>query len=86
MYGIDWTKTAIKQLKKIQPPKQRKAILAAVAGLADCPINAVNVKALKGHEIAYRLRVGNYRVLFDLDDGVRIITVQEVKKRDERTY
>ena len=51
-----------------------------------CPTNVANVRALKGHEVRYRLRVGNYRVLFDLDDGVRIITVQEVKKRDERTY
>ncbi|MBA3980005.1 MAG: cytotoxic translational repressor of toxin-antitoxin stability system [Alcanivorax sp.] len=86
MYGIDWTKTAIKQLRKVQPEKQRKAILVAVEGLKSCPTNAANVKALKGHEVGYRLRVGSYRVLFDLDGGVRIITVQEVKKRDERTY
>ncbi len=86
MYGIDWTKAAIKQLRKIQPARQRSAILKAVAALADCPTNAANVKALKGHDAGYRLRVGSYRVLFDLDDGVRIITVQEVKKRDERTY
>lgn len=86
MYSIDWTKTAIKQLRKIQPEKQRKAILVAVQGLDSCPTNAANVKALKGHEVGYRLRVGNYRVLFDLDDGVRVITIQEVKKRDERTY
>lgn len=57
-----------------------------MTALADCPTNAANVKALKGHDAGYRLRVGSYRVLFDLDDGVRIITVQEVKKRDERTY
>ena len=86
MYSIDWTKTAIKQLRKIQPEKQRKAILAAVQCLDSCPTNTANVKALKGHKAGYRLRVGNYRVLFDLDDGVRIMTVQEVKKRDERTY
>lgn len=86
MYSIDWTKTAVKQLQKIQPLKQRKAILAAVEGLASCPTNAANVKALKGHEVGYRLRVGSYRVLFDLDDSVRIITVQKVKKRDDQTY
>ncbi|UWN51669.1 hypothetical protein ASALC70_03902 [Alcanivorax sp. ALC70] len=67
-------------------PKQRMAILDAVQGLANCPTNAANVKALKRRRAGYRLRVGRYRVLFDLDDGVRIITVQEVKKRDERTY
>ncbi|HCE39929.1 MAG: cytotoxic translational repressor of toxin-antitoxin stability system [Alcanivorax sp.] len=86
MYSIEWTKTAVKQLRGIQPPKQRMAILDAVQGLANCPTNAANVKALKRRRAGYRLRVGRYRVLFDLDDGVRIITVQEVKKRDERTY
>ncbi len=29
---------------------------------------------------------GRYRVLFDHADAVRIIEIQEVKKRDERTY
>lgn len=40
MYSIEWTKTAVKQLRKIQPDKQRKAIFAAVDGLKDCPTNA----------------------------------------------
>jgi len=86
MYSIEWTKTAVKQLRRIQPDKQRKAIFAAVDSLKDCPTNAANVKALRNHSAGYRLRVGNYRVLFDLDNGVRILTVQEVRKRDERTY
>ena len=34
----------------------------------------------------YRLRVGNYRVFFDFDGAVRIVSIEEVKKRDERTY
>ena len=34
----------------------------------------------------YRLRVGNYRVLFDAETEVRIIEIQEVKKRDSNTY
>ncbi|MCK0538328.1 type II toxin-antitoxin system RelE family toxin [Alcanivorax quisquiliarum] len=86
LYSIEWTKRAIKQLAAIQPAKQRAAILDAVRGLGSCPTNAANVKALQGHEIAYRLRVGRYRVLFDLDDGVRILVIQQVKRRDERTY
>ena len=68
MYSIEWTKTAVKQLRGIQPPKQRMAILDAVQGLANCPTNAANVKALKRRRAGYRLRVGRYRVLFDLDD------------------
>ena len=33
-----------------------------------------------------RLRIGNYRILFNFDDVVKIISIEEVKKRDERTY
>ena len=47
---------------------------------------ARNVKALTNHEYGYRLRVGNYRVFFDFDGVVRIVSIEEVRKRDERTY
>ena len=44
-------------------------------------------KALANHEYEYRLRVGNYRVLFNVIDGqTRIVMIEEVRKRDERTY
>jgi mRNA-degrading endonuclease RelE of RelBE toxin-antitoxin system len=55
------------------------------AELAD--LNAArNVKSLTNHEYGYRLRVGNYRVFFDYDGEVRIVSIEEVRKRDERTY
>ena len=45
-----------------------------------------NVIALTDHEYGYRLRVGNYRVFFEYDGAVRIVSVEEVRKRNERTY
>jgi mRNA-degrading endonuclease RelE of RelBE toxin-antitoxin system len=45
-----------------------------------------NVVSLSGHVYGYRLRVGRYRILFDWEGDVRIVEIQEVKKRDERTY
>lgn len=33
-----------------------------------------------------RLRVGNYRASFEFAGAVRIVSVEEVRKRDERTY
>jgi mRNA-degrading endonuclease RelE of RelBE toxin-antitoxin system len=47
---------------------------------------ARNVKTLTNHEYGYRLRVGNYRVFFDFDGEVRIVSIEEVRRRDERTY
>jgi mRNA interferase RelE/StbE len=48
--------------------------------------DAINVKVLVGHDCAYRLRVGSYRVIFDWDGAIKVVSIQEVKKRDERTY
>jgi mRNA-degrading endonuclease RelE of RelBE toxin-antitoxin system len=38
------------------------------------------------HEYDYRLRVGNYRVLFNWDGEIKVDESEEVKKRDECMY
>ena len=40
-----------------------------------------DIKHLQEHEVAYRLRMGDYRVLFDID-GQRIL-IRRVKHRKE---
>ncbi|KDD42545.1 type II toxin-antitoxin system RelE family toxin [Bordetella bronchiseptica] len=84
MFKINWNKKAVKQLAKVDG-QDRTRIANAVSALADLP-NAQNVKALTNHAYGYRLRVGNYRVLFDADTVIRIVEIQEVKKRDDNTY
>lgn len=44
------------------------------------------MNALISREYGFRMRVGNWGILFDVEDHIRIIMIQEVKKRDERTY
>ncbi|WP_027794579.1 type II toxin-antitoxin system RelE family toxin [Paraburkholderia acidipaludis] len=84
MNKINWSPKAAKQARKLDRPV-RLQILDAVEGLATMP-NVSNVKALINHEYGYRLRVGNYRILFDWDGAIKIVDIQEVRKRDERTY
>lgn len=85
MNNIVWTKKARKQLAPI-PGKDMESIIGAVETLASWP-EVKNVKALVGRD-GYRLRVGRYRVLFSVTPNgeVTIILIEEVKKRDERTY
>ena len=45
-----------------------------------------NIKALTNHKYDYRLRVGRYRVLFNHFEKIHIISIEEVKKRDDSTY
>lgn len=84
MNTINWTKKAVKQLLKLHARHQVQ-IRDAVTRLGAMP-DVGNVIALTQHDYGYRLRVGNYRVLFDWDGVVKIISIQEVRKRDERTY
>lgn len=84
MNTIHWTRKAVKQLSRINHPGQLK-IYDAVQQLRDMP-DARNVRALVNHASGYRLRVGDYRVLFNWDGGIRIVSIEEVRKRDERTY
>jgi len=63
-----------------------EAIITAVEGLATTD-GWRNVKALINHQYMFRLQVGRFRVFFDLEQNeVKIYLIQEVKKRDERTY
>ncbi|MGE8370933.1 type II toxin-antitoxin system RelE/ParE family toxin [Pseudomonas sp. SAS7] len=84
MNTINWSRKAVKQLRKIDKVDQPKVYDAAQA-LARMP-HVQSVKALANHNYGYRLRVGNYRILFDWDGSVKIVNIEEVKKRDEHTY
>ena len=76
---------ALRQLRKIDGHAGTKIRAAGTIELADLA-KAINVKALTNHPYGYRLRVGTYRVFFDFDGSVRVVSIEEVKKRDERTY
>ena len=85
MNSIFWHPKALRQLRKVEPKAVSQIRRAVTGELVDLS-TARNVKALTNHEYDYRLRVGSYRVFFNFDGSVHIVTIEEVKKRDERTY
>ena len=68
---IELRKSAIKDLKSISEPYKTK-LHNKILELQKFP-NLQNIKKLTNFEPAYRLRVGNYRVLFDVTDDTIII-------------
>ena len=88
LYHISVTRKAVKQLVKI-PNEHRSRIFGAIRLLGDSETWR-DVRHLVNHKYGYRLRVGRYRVLFDATDDLNIeineIIIEEVVKRDERTY
>lgn len=85
MRTVNWQAKAVKQLKKLGDKAIQTRILDATAKLAGFP-DVSGVKALTHHIHGYRLRVGNYRVIFNDHPAIEIISIEEVKKRDEHTY
>lgn len=84
MFEIKWSLRALKQAKAF-PGTDRERIVKGVETLQSWP-NCKNIKALEDHKYPYRLRVGKYRIFFTIDKYATIIAVEEVRKRDERTY
>ena len=85
MNTINWLPKALRQLRKIEPSQATKIRSSVSEELRDLS-QARHVKALKDHPYGYRLRVGNFRVFFEYDGTVHIVTIEEIRKRDERTY
>ena len=82
MKRIQWRNRALRQLRKIKSKSERITISNAVRELESFP-NCPGVKKLK-HRVDYRLRVGRWRVIFT--EQLEFILIEEVKKRNERTY
>ena len=70
---------AYKDLKKIDKT-QAKIIINEIKRLINYP-NISNIKKLKNHTPEYRLRIRNYRILFDIEDDTIIIS--NIKHRKE---
>ncbi len=85
MNEIVWQPKAKRQLKKIKERHIKKMILDGVETLLAFP-DVAQVKQLKNHTCTHRLRVGSFRVLFNAFEAVDIVSIEEVKKRNERTY
>ena len=68
---IEIRKSAIKDLKHISQPI-RTNIQNKILELKNFP-NTPNIKKLTNFEPAYRFRVGDYRILFDVTDDIIVI-------------
>lgn len=79
-YDITISKTAQKQLDKLSDTIA-KPIIVAILKLSSNP-RPSGCKKLKGRE-AYRIRQGNYRVIYDIYDKILIVDIITVAHRKD---
>ena len=76
-YTIVFQKAAEKFLKK-QTKKTQERLLAAIKFLP----NGTDIKKLEGYNL-YRMRVGSMRVLYTIDNLIKIISIENIDNRGD---
>ena len=77
-YSVGIKRSAAKELEAV-PAKDRKRIVRRIEGLATDP-RPPGCEKLSGEE-KYRLRQGNYRILYEIIDQELIVTVVKIGNR-----
>ena len=80
-YRIEVTPRARKDLRAL-PARERKRVAHQIEALKTDP-RPTGCKKLKGREDFYRVRVGDYRVVYQIKDEVLLILIVRVGDRKE---
>ncbi len=80
-YAVNFSRSARKELEKL-PPQLVERLFPKVESLAVQPRPA-GCKKLKGGQNLWRIRIGDYRVIYSLDDTHQIVDIIAVRHRSE---
>jgi mRNA interferase RelE/StbE len=80
-YGLRIRPSALKELQGL-PLRERVRVTRRIDGLAADPRPPGSVK-MAGGGGAYRVRAGDYRVIYTVDDRARLVTVEKVGHRGD---
>ena len=80
-FDLEWKRSALKDLKRLDRSQIPK-ILNSVGALVSAPFPP-SARRLKGAENTYRLRVGNYRVIYQVELWRNKIVIYHVRHRKD---
>jgi mRNA interferase RelE/StbE len=78
-YEIRWKSSAARDLRNIDP-QHIPRLIKAVESLADTPFPP-SARKLQGSERIYRIRVGDYRVVYQVDTEVKEVVIFYIRHR-----
>jgi mRNA interferase RelE/StbE len=81
VYRIEFRPAAVRDLAKIDQPAREK-IAEKIDGLKQNP-RSQGVEPLQGRGKRYRLRVGVYRVVYEIEDEILLVLIIRIGHRRE---
>ena len=88
MYRLEVSPAADRDLERLKRRIQRRnfeRLRTAIRSLADDP-RPRGVRKIEGAERAYRIRVGDYRVVYEIYDKESLVLILQAARRTETTY
>ena len=88
VYRVEISPAADRDLEKLKGRirmQDFERLRNAVRSLAENP-RPQGVRKIRGVEKAYRISVGNYRVVYDVYDSDNLVLILQVARRSETTY
>ncbi|PYK58792.1 MAG: type II toxin-antitoxin system RelE/ParE family toxin [Verrucomicrobia bacterium] len=80
-YAVSFRRSAEKDLRKLDAAPRRR-VLRSIDALVLNP-RPVGCRKLYGSENAYRIRIGDYRVIYTVDDDILVVAIERVRHRRE---
>jgi len=78
-YSVRLANSVRKDIRRVDGQLIPK-IYARIEALAKEPRPLGTIK-IKGSENNYRIRVGDYRIIYEIDDGIKVVSIQKVGHR-----
>ena len=79
-YSLRIKQSAVKEIEAVDRKADRRRIVAMIQALAEEP-RPSGAEKLSGHNDRYRVRQGNFRVVYSIDDAHRIVLSVKVGHR-----
>jgi len=80
-YSVEFKKSAAKTLRKL-PQSFQKRIIDKISEIENSPPPSVETK-LKGNNPFHRIRVGDYRIIYEIQNDILVILVIKIGHRKD---
>ena len=88
MYRVEVSPAADRDLGKLKGRMQKQdleRLQNAVRRLAEEP-RPYGVRRIKGAEKVYRIRLGDFRIVYEVHDADHLVVLLQISRRTEATY